>query len=145
MDCSYIHKNLIAYRENNLPPGISKEFESHLSECQSCRTLFSGWENIERAIESARAAEPGPFVATRILQHIESSLEKKTGKGKLIFRPVLVTMAVIGAIALGVTIGKSGFERITASSGNKSQIETLKSDLYIRDFIEEDNTLLINE
>jgi hypothetical protein len=145
MDCSFVRHNLIAYRESNLPLDVRMEIETHLSGCESCRKILAGWEYLERAIEQKKATEPIPFAATRIIRHIEDNLEKRSGKKVLVFRPILVTLAALGAIALGFTIGKSEFKRINGTNENKSQIETLKSDLYIRDFIEEDNTLLINE
>jgi predicted anti-sigma-YlaC factor YlaD len=145
MDCSFVQHNLVAYRDNNLQPGIRRDIESHLSGCDSCKKLLAGLDVVEKVIEEAKAAEPSPFAATRIISHIENNIEKKAEKRRLFFRPVLVTLAVLGAIALGFTIGKSGFNRINGTVDNKNRIETLKSDLYIHDFIEEDNTLLINE
>jgi predicted anti-sigma-YlaC factor YlaD len=145
MDCSFVHNNLIAYRENNLQPDIRKDIESHLPGCGSCRKLLTALDSVEKVIEQTKAAEPNPFAVTRIIRYIENNLEKKDTKRGLVFRPILVTLAALGAIALGYTIGKSGFDRINGPVENKTQIETLKSDLYIHDFIEEDNTLLINE
>ena len=145
MDCSFVQHNLVAYRDNNLQPGIRRDIESHLSGCDSCKSLFAGLDVVEMVIEKAKAAEPNPFAAARILSYIENNIEKKAEKRGLVFRPILVTLAVVGAIALGYTIGKSGFNRINGTVDSKTRIETLKSDLYIHDFIEEDNTLLINE
>jgi predicted anti-sigma-YlaC factor YlaD len=145
MDCSFVRHNLIAYRESKLPPDVRREIETHLSECESCRKIIAGWEYLERAIEQKKATEPNPFAATRIIRHIENNLDKKEGRKVLVLRPILVTLAALGAIAIGFTIGKSEFNRINGTNENKSQIETLKSDLYIRDFLEEDNTLVINE
>ena len=62
-----------------------------------------------------------------------------------VLRPVLLTLTVIGAIVLGFAIGKSGSDRINRSDENNSQIENLKTELYIHDFIDENNTILINE
>lgn len=145
MDCNIVQHNLVAYRDKNLQPGIRRDIESHLSGCDSCKSLLAGLDVVEKVIEDAKAAEPNPFAATRIISHIENSIGKKTEKHGLVFRPVIVSLAVVGAIALGYTIGKSGFFRINGTVDNKTRIETLKSDLYIHDFIEEDNTLVINE
>jgi predicted anti-sigma-YlaC factor YlaD len=145
MDCSFVQHNLVAYRDNNLQSAIRRDIESHLSGCDSCRMLLTGMDSLDKIIEKDRAVEPDPFISTRILTYLENNLEKKAEKRRLVFKPILVTLAVVGAIALGFTIGKSGFDRISGTVDNKTRIETLKSDLYIHDFIEEDNTLLINE
>jgi predicted anti-sigma-YlaC factor YlaD len=145
MDCSFVRNKLTAFREDNLPPEIRREIEIHIVECDSCRYLLSRMESVDLIIEQARAIEPSPYIATRIIRHIENNLEKKEEKRGLVFRPVLITLAVLSAIALGYTIGKSGFDKMNGAVENKSQIENLKSELYIHDFIEEDNNLLINE
>lgn len=145
MDCSDVHRNLIAYRENDLQPVIRKDIEAHLSGCESCRKLVTGFESVEKIIEQARVVEPNPFMTTRIIHHIENNLEKAPVKHGLIIRPILVTLVILGAIAIGYTIGKNGFDRINIVDENKSQLEQLKTELYIHDFIDESNTLLINE
>jgi predicted anti-sigma-YlaC factor YlaD len=145
MDCSSVHHNLLAYSEDNVTPEIKRDIETHLSECGPCRHLFAGMESVDQIFERARAVEPNPFIATRIIRYVENNLENKVEKRGLVFRPILVTLAILGAIALGYTIGKSGFDRMNGAVENKSQIENLKLELYIHDFIEEDNNLLINE
>ena len=68
----------------------------------SCKSLLAGLDVVEKVIEEAKAAEPNPFAATRIISHIENNIGKKAGKRGLVFRPILVTLAVVGAIALGL-------------------------------------------
>jgi predicted anti-sigma-YlaC factor YlaD len=145
MDCNIVHHNLFAYRENDLEPGIKGKFEAHIAECESCKKLLAGFQSMEALIEKARTAEPNPFIATRIIDHIEKDLAGQPKSQGFVLRPILVTLTVLGAIALGYTIGKNGFDRIIGPVENINQIENLKTELYIHDFIDENTTLLINE
>jgi len=145
MDCRIVQHNLFTYRENDLPPGITRDIEAHISECESCKKLLAGFQSVETLIEKDRAAEPNPFIATRIILYIENDLARQSKKRGLILRPILVTLTVLGAVALGYTIGKSGFDRIIGPVDNNNQIENLKTELYIHDFIDENTTLIINE
>jgi predicted anti-sigma-YlaC factor YlaD len=145
MDCSFVQHKLVAYRENKLQTGTMREIESHLSGCDSCKSLLDALDVVEKVINEARAAEPNPFATARIINFIKNNLDKKEEKKGFVLRPVLVTLAVLCALTLGYTIGKSGFNRISRTDDTKTRIETLKSDLYIHDFIEENNTLIINE
>lgn len=145
MDCSIVQHNLFAYREDDLQPDIKKDFEAHLSGCESCRRLLTDFQSVEIIIEKARAAEPNPFLATRIIQFIENNQLSKSRKRAFILRPILVTLTIAGAIVLGFTIGKSGYDRISGDDKNANLIENLKTELYIHDFIDENNILLVNE
>jgi len=79
-------------------------------------------------------------MATRIIQHIEDDLTSQGKKRGFMLRPILVMLTFVGAIILGFAIGKSGFDRINGYDANKNQIENLKTELYIHDFIDENNT-----
>ena len=37
MDCRIVHHNLIAYREDNLQPGIKRRYRSSYTDCESCK------------------------------------------------------------------------------------------------------------
>jgi predicted anti-sigma-YlaC factor YlaD len=145
MHCTIVHRNLFAYREKGLQPGVLEEFEAHLSGCEACRHLVAGFESMEGVFEKARKFEPDPFLATRTIQYLENNLGHRSNARRYALRPILVTLTAIGAIFLGYTIGKSGSERMNTPGENVSQIESLKTDLYIHDFVDESNTILINE
>jgi predicted anti-sigma-YlaC factor YlaD len=145
MDCSIVQHNLFAYREDGLPPDIKRDFEAHLSECESCKLLLSGFKSMEAVIEKAKIADPNPFVTTRIIQHIEDELTSKDKKRGFVLRPILLTLTVLGAVVLGFTIGKSGYDRISGNEKNINLIENLKTELHIPDFVDENNALPVNE
>lgn len=145
MDCKIVHHYLIDYQENNLQGGIKLDIEAHFSECESCRQLLTGFQSVEAIIEKARNADPNPYMATRIVQHIENELSTYKRTGIFVLRPILLTSTVISAIAIGILIGKVNSERISGNDENPSQIENLKTELFIHDFIDENKTLLVKE
>ena len=131
MDCKTVHQNLINYQENNLPSGIKKDFEAHVTGCESCKRLVSGFQSVEALIEEAKKVEPDPFMATRIVQFIENELASRQKKRLYMLRPALVTLTTLCAIAVGIAIGKSSSDRINMINQNQNQIEDLKTELYI--------------
>jgi predicted anti-sigma-YlaC factor YlaD len=145
MDCKIVQHNLFAYLDDELRPDIKRDVEAHLSGCDSCKQLLANFLSVETIIEKSKAAEPNPFMATRIIHHIEDNLISRKSRKVFVLRPILVTLTVTGAIVLGFTIGKSGYDRINGVDNNAEQIENLKTELHIHDFIDENNTLLVNE
>jgi predicted anti-sigma-YlaC factor YlaD len=144
MDCSTVQHNLFAYLEDNLPCDIKREIEAHLSDCESCKQIFTGFRSIEAIMAKTRTVDPDPFVTTRIIQRIENELTGRWKKRAFILRPILVMLTVAGAIVIGYTVGKSRFERINGFDENQDQIENLKTGLFIHDFIDENNTISVN-
>lgn len=145
MDCKIVHHNLLDYLENNLQPGTKKDIEAHISECESCRGLVSGFQSVEAIIEKTKETDPNPFMATRIVQYIENELTNYERNRVSVLRPILVTSTVLCAIAIGVLIGKVNSDRLIVKDENQSQIENLKTELFIHDFIDENKTLLVKE
>ena len=145
MDCKIVHRHLIAYQEDNLQTDIRRAFDAHLSECNSCKNLLCGIQSVEAIIDKAKAADPNPFMTTRIIQHIENELKDREKNQGLALRPILATLTVLCAIVMGYAIGKSSFDRVNGYDNNKNQIENLKTGLFIHDFIDENKTLFVNE
>ena len=145
MECGKVQRNLLNYREGILTPEFRKDIEAHISACGSCKQLLSGMQAVEAIIEKSRSADPDPFIATRIIQHIENELINPKAGYVFELRPVLVTLTALCAIAVGIAIGKSSFDRISGYDENQNQIENLKTELFIHDFIDENKTLLITE
>jgi predicted anti-sigma-YlaC factor YlaD len=145
MDCSIVQHNLFDYMENKLSPDIRRDFEAHLSVCHSCTQIFTALQSMETAIEKSKKTETDPFIETRIIQRIENELTKHKNKRILSFRPILVTLTLICAIAMGFAIGKINSDRMKGSVEVQNQIENLKTELFIHDFIDENKTLLVNK
>jgi len=145
MECSIVHHNLFAYRDGDLQPDLKKDIEAHISECKSCKQLISGFQSIEAIIEKAKSVDPNPFSSTRIIQHIENELKSNKKERVFVLRPILVTLTVVTAIAMGFAIGKTGFDRISGDDANQNQLENLKTELFIHDFVDENKTLFVNE
>jgi predicted anti-sigma-YlaC factor YlaD len=145
MECRIVQHNLFTYHEGHLAPGLKKDIEAHLSECGSCKQLLTGIQAMEAAIENSKAAEPNPYITTRIMQHIDNELINPEIKHFFVLRPILLTLTALCAIAVGIVIGKSSFDRISVNDENQNQIENLKAELFIHDFIDENKTLLVTE
>jgi len=147
MNCRIFQINIIDYQEDKLSPSIKREMDIHLSSCKSCEQLLSGFQTVEAIIANARKAESNPFMRTRIIQHVENELSKKRENRVVILRPILYTLSILGAIALGFVVGRAGSDRINrfSENNNQNQIENLRTGLYIHDFIDENKTLFVNE
>jgi predicted anti-sigma-YlaC factor YlaD len=144
-DCHIVEHNLFDYLENRLSGESRRDVEAHLSGCESCRELVDSIESVENIIRKARSAETDPFVATRIIQHIENTLEPVKHKHSGAIRPVLLALTLACAVATGFFIGKINSERLQGYAENQSQVENLKTELFIHDFIDEDKTLQVNK
>jgi len=145
MDCKIVHQHLIDYQENNLQRGLKQDIEAHLSECGSCRRLLTGFQSVEAIIEKAKKTDPHPYISTRIVQHIENELSTYKRTRIPVLRPIMLTSTVISAIAIGILIGKVNSDRIGGNDENQDQIENLRTELFIHDFIDENKTLLVKE
>lgn len=142
MDCSNVQDKLFGYAGGTLTASQRQEIEAHLQNCPSCSALAEAFRRLEEAIAREKSLEPPPFAATRILQRMENrfSTRRKTTAG--ILRPALITLAVLVALAAGYVIGQAGHSRIAVPGEAASQVETLRTDLFIDAFIDEDITLV---
>jgi hypothetical protein len=110
----------------------SKEFQNNLSDA------------IERAIAEEKALEPAPYAATRIMQGLENRMNRPGKMPVPVLRPALVTFLMLTAIIIGFLVGNHGTSRISGTGPEEDQIEILRSEFYVVDFVEEDNTILSN-
>lgn len=110
----------------------SKEFQNNL------------FDAFERAIAEEKALEPAPYAATRIIQRLENRMKRPGKMPVLVIRPALVTFLMLTALIIGFLVGNHGTTRISVNDPEEDQIEILRSELYVVDFVEEDNTILSN-
>ena len=109
-----------------------------LSDDDKCNNAFNHF------IEQEKRLEPNPFMATRILQHIESILESRN-RGKIfrpfrILQPLMVAISFFLAIFIGYVVGKQGGINNNEGSKEPQTIEIVKSELFINDFMDDDKT-----
>jgi hypothetical protein len=145
MDCKDFKNNLFAYAEGDLPPEIRDAMAEHTTGCKSCSRLLVRFMALESAMEAEKAEEPNPFASTRILEHIESSWQMRRLLRSPVLRPVMITLALLAALVTGFLVGNHGMSRKSRISTENNQIEMLKSEFYVHDFVDEDITLLTKQ
>jgi hypothetical protein len=148
MECSFIRNNLFAYQEKKLPEKKYKEFEDHLSTCDECTQIVSDFESVISLIDEKKSREINPFIRTRILQRIESQIERARATPHPIFqrilRPVSVSFFLLIAVLIGFSIVEQSEPRIFENINHQNDIQAMKSDLNIPAFIDEDNIFFDN-
>ena len=147
-DCSFIRNHLFSYQEKQLSDREYKEFEDHLHACKECTRIVSDFQSVTSFIDEKKSDEPNPFIRTRILQRIESQLERErvtsdSGFQKIL-RPISVSFLLLIAIIIGFSIVKPLETRTSDNINHQNDIQVMKSELNIPDFIDEDNTFFFN-
>jgi hypothetical protein len=144
MDCTDVKKYLMDYSDGGLSPELENAIDEHAGHCGSCAGLLAGYKTLEAAISGQKSKAPLPFAATRILQRLENEADSHNRIALTVLRPVLITLALLVALMAGFLIGNAGYSRIVAPETGTSRVETLKSELFIHDFVDEDITLVAN-
>jgi len=146
MDCQYFRNNILAFTEKDLPSTVLTEMDLHLRGCSECSLLFAEFSHLEKYIEEEKTIEPRPFAETRIWEGINSRLNEQriTPLNWLVknLQPAFISIVVICAIAIGIFIGIKGERQYTSSQPTDEQIESMRSDLNVPDFMDEENTSL---
>lgn len=149
MDCTDIKTYLSGYIEDDLPVDIRSAIEEHIRSCTSCSGIVSELLSYERLISKEKTTIPNPFAGTRILHRLESELESKNYHRRMrhrhILQPALVTFGLILALFIGFIIGREKGLNVNSEYISTYQIENLRSDLFISEFIDENQTLLSNK
>jgi hypothetical protein len=145
MDCETVHENILALTEGALPEDLHRKILEHISICGTCARLAEGFKSVESIIVNERAMAPNPFTKTRILQHIETTLDERQHmrlpQFKRIIQPVIITLSLFVALFIGFILGKQANTPTNAGPMVQAPVENLKSDLFIQHFIDEDKTL----
>jgi hypothetical protein len=105
-------------------------------------------QRLDQLLERERAAEPNPFMATRILSRIDREFSDQratyTPVWLRIIQPVIVSLALVIGIVIGANLSSQQSNETTAIS-SESNIQQLKSDLFISEITRDDNVLPLNE
>jgi hypothetical protein len=144
MDCKEFQNYLFRSDEREISPETHNAMDWHAMGCESCSLLQDEFHLIERAIMAEKALEPPSFAVTRIIQRLENEQDKKIKVPNLFLRPALATLLIAAALVTGFLVGNHGTIRKSRTVAGANQIEILRSELYVVDFVEEDNTLLTN-
>ena len=148
MNCEHIRKNLFRYTGHDMPAEERSAVEDHLRTCAGCSVSVAGILSLESLIRKEKEAEPNPFAATRILRRLESEIESHAyrHRQKLVhlLQPALVAASLIIALLAGYMIGRYGGRNLNQSAAGNPR-EQIRSELFIKDFVDEDLTLLSNK
>jgi anti-sigma factor RsiW len=143
MECQDVKKLLAGKSDGSFSTEEVQAMEQHAGHCESCAALMAGYRVLDEAIAARKAIAPKPFAATRILQAIEKRENTRKRHAVAVLRPVLITLALLVALMAGFLIGNAGYSRIAAPETPASaSVESLKSDLFIQDFVDEDIILV---
>jgi predicted anti-sigma-YlaC factor YlaD len=146
--CDFVRDNLFSYQENNLSGEKNQKFEAHLNTCKKCRELVLNFQSVSASIDARRADEPNPFIQTRTIRKIESELERGNKRyvafSQRILQPIMLSTLILTAVVIGLTIGKQVDSEFSLNMSRQNDIQFMKSDLYITDFTDEDNTFFNN-
>lgn len=137
--CELLQKDLFAYLEQELPPDRIQYLDHHISECTECNRILAEFRSMLALMEEQKSIEPRPFAATRIMQGIESRLEKRQRSASSVFvrilQPALINIGVATALAIGYFIGSDFADMHSQYTQNDQMIEAVRSDLNIPEFM----------
>jgi len=148
IDCSFIQSNLFSYQEKRLSVAANKEFVDHLNSCDECSLIVSDFQSVISVIERKKSEKPNPFIQTRILNRLESQMERENEKPIPVFqrilRPITVSFMLLVAMLIGFSLVKQRHEGFANIDNHQNSIQAMKSELNIPEFIDEDNTFFDN-
>ena len=140
--CELLQKDLFAYLEQELPPDRIQHLDHHISECAECNRVLAEFRSMLALMEEQKSIEPRPFAETRIMQGIESRLEKRQKSagsffGKIL-QPALISLGVAAALAIGYFIGYDFAGTHSQYTQNDQIIEAVRTDLNVPEFMTDD-------
>ncbi len=148
LDCTFVRINLFSYQEQLLSAKERIEFEDHLHSCEECSRIVSAFQSVTSFIDKKKSIETNPFIRTRILQWLESQMERAEEKPIPVFqrilRPISVSFMLLIAVIIGFSLVKQRHEGFADINNHQNSIQAMKSELNIPDFIDEDNTFFDN-
>lgn len=140
--CELLQKDLFAYLEQELPPERIQHLDHHISECAECNRVLAEFRSMLALMEEQKSIEPRPFAETRIMQGIESRLEKRQISASSVFgkilQPALISIGVAAALAIGFFIGSDFANSHSQYTQNDQMIESVRTDLNVPEFMTDD-------
>ena len=140
--CELLQKDLFAYVEQELPPDRIQHLDHHISECAECNRILAEFRSMLALMEEQKSIEPRPFAETRIMQGIESRLEKRQKLDGSVFgkilHPALISLGVAAALAIGFFIGSDFADKHSQYTQNDEMIESVRTDLNVPEFMTDD-------
>ena len=141
-NCKLLHENVFAYVEKDLPPALLLQLDAHMHECTKCAALVAEFKSAMVLMEEQKSVEPRPFAETRLLQGIETRLEKRQKYTTPVFvrilQPAMVSIGVAVALTIGFFIGSDFAVSHSQYSQNEEMTESVRTDLNVPEFMTDD-------
>jgi len=146
MNCKELKENMFAFQEHTLSPERRQAFLGHLAACNECTLVFRQFQLALSTVDDDKEAKPNPFAATRILQRIGSHIEKRPryflmAQNPWIIRPVVAAVSLAVGVFIGINMALREPSPDLGLDTESPVIQSLKSEFFITDFIEEDKSL----
>ncbi len=140
--CELLQKDLFAYVEKELPSVQFQHLDHHISECAECNRILAEFKSMLALMEEQKSIEPRPFAETRILQGIESRLEKRQKSAAPVFvrilQPAFISVGIAAALSIGFFIGSDFADTRMQSTETDEMIESVRTDLNVPQFMTDD-------
>ena len=148
MDCAFVRRNLFSYQEKLLSSKECNDFEHHIQSCEECSRIVLEFQSVISLIDRKKSAEPNPFMRTRIIQRIETQTGRVRKEANpflsRILQPISFTLLLLFAILIGFSIGKQKETKFSDTKNHQNDLQAMKTELNIPDFIDEDKTFFDN-
>lgn len=147
MDCSTARFHLFRLDEGVSSPELQAALREHLDVCPGCARIRAGCLELERTIGERKAVRPDPFSGTRLLARLDREFGAEKKPAARLWTQALRPAGLALALTLGIFLGIYQARRDTMP-GNpeiraQENLESLRSDLFISQFADEDNLLVL--
>ena len=141
--CELLQKDLFAYVDKELPPDRVQHLDHQISECEECNRILTEFRSMMALMEEQKSIEPRPFAAERIMQGIESRLEKRQKSASSVcgrfLQPALLTLGAAASLVIGFFIGSDFAHSHSQYTQNNEKIEAVRIDLNVPEFMTDDH------
>ena len=110
MNCRLCIEKMEEYLEGKMPPDTKTQVEAHLRECEQCNNLYMEFLSAEEVIREEKELLPDPFLTSRIMAEVESTIMKEPHRSLSpvrILKPLVITISAAAAIFAGIVLGYS--------------------------------------
>jgi len=104
LTCSRTEKLAWEYLEGGFDQDLRLSVERHLDTCPGCQKTFQQMRLMMEALEQQKSHRSSPFLATRILNRLETG-KRPDRKSYILHKPVWGVAAVVAVILTGVLTG----------------------------------------
>lgn len=101
-----VEEKLIFYLESSLTDEEEKSIAAHLDSCEACQFYLNKLtRDFELLVSEKKIEEADPYFYTRLKARMKQQKQSETFFVRLV-QPVLFSLFLIGAMSVGITIGK---------------------------------------